>query len=105
MKRAKDSGDKKEGFRQWDKVKYDHQIVAIAKVEGVSELISMDEDIHKHGKLWGIKVLNVSDLPLPAKQEELPFEKSETAGPAEATASTAPEPESATNEPTKTRSR
>jgi len=63
-----ETGDKKEGFRDWDKVKYDHQIVAIAKVEGVTTIYSMDKHIHQHGKLWGIPVLNVSDIPIPKTQ-------------------------------------
>lgn len=67
---------KKEGIRsEWDKIKYDRQIVAIAKVEGASAIYSADKDVHEHGKLWGIKVLNISDLDVPAKQERLYEEK------------------------------
>jgi predicted nucleic acid-binding protein len=105
VKQSKDTGDKKEGFeRQWDKIKYDRQIVAIAKVEGVSTIYSLDEDIHKHGKLWGIAVRSVSDLPLPQKQAEL-FEKSEPPTPPSApenvpqgAAASAPKSESVANE-------
>jgi len=39
--------------------------VAVAKVEGVSEIVSMDRDIHQHGKLWGIAVRNVRSCPFP----------------------------------------
>ena len=73
--RTKDAmrkGDKRDGVAAaWDKVKYDRQIVAIAKVEGASVIYSTDKDIHAHATLWGIKVSNVSDLPIPAKQGKL----------------------------------
>lgn len=70
-------GDKRDGVRRdWDKVKYDRQIVAIARVEGAAVIYSTDEDIHKHGEIWGVKVLNISDLPIPAKQGELYEKKS-----------------------------
>jgi hypothetical protein len=73
-KQAKKQGDKKEGIvAAWDKVKYDRQILAVAKVEGASTVYSSDRDIHAHGALWGVKVLNISDLPIPAKQTPLPY--------------------------------
>jgi hypothetical protein len=69
---AKDKGDKREGVAAaWTKVQYDRQIVAIAKVEGASIIYSTDRDIHAHGASWGIRVLNVSDLPIPATQPRL----------------------------------
>jgi predicted nucleic acid-binding protein len=65
-------GNKRDGIRrEWDKIKYDRQIVAIAHVEGASIIYSTDEDVHKHGEAWGIRVLNISDLPIPAKQSKL----------------------------------
>lgn len=77
VKRAKEAGDKKEGIpAAWDKIKYDHQIVAVAKVEGVSEIVSMDRHIHQNGKLWGIPVRNVSELPIPHIQGNLPLKDS-----------------------------
>jgi hypothetical protein len=73
-KLAKNQGDKREGVpAAWDKVKYDRQIVAIAKVEGASVIYSTDRHIHAHGALWGITILNISDLPIPAKQGTLPM--------------------------------
>jgi len=72
-------GDKKEGVASaWDKVKFDRQIVAIAKVEGVSVIYSTDRHIHAHAELWGIKVLNISDLPIPSTQGKLYEPKTET---------------------------
>jgi hypothetical protein len=74
---AKKKGNKKEGVQAaWDKVKYDRQIVAIAKVEGASAIYSTDEHIHTHGELWGIPVRNISDLPVPHKQHGLYDESS-----------------------------
>jgi len=71
-KMAMNQGDKREGVAAaWNKVKYDRQIVAIAKVEGASTIYSTDRDIHAHGALWGITVLNISDLPIPARQRNL----------------------------------
>ena len=57
---------------EWQKVKFDRQIVAIAKVHGVSRLYSDDSDVKLHGESHGLEVLAVADLPLPpAVQEEL----------------------------------
>jgi hypothetical protein len=72
---AIDLGDKKEEVQSpWQKVKYDRQIVAIARVEGASAIYSTDEHIHKHAQLWGVPVLSISDLPArPQKQQILPI--------------------------------
>lgn len=64
-KYALTAGDKKEAVKSsWKKVKYDRQIVAIAKVEAVSVIYSADRFIHKHAELWGLKALNISELPI-----------------------------------------
>ena len=55
----------KTGVQTWAKLKYDRQIVAIAKVCGASEIYSDDEDIEKLGKRAGIPVTSVAQLPLP----------------------------------------
>jgi hypothetical protein len=56
----------------WQKVKFDRQIVAIAKAHGVTTLYSDDPHIQQHGKDCGIAVLALSDLPVrPAFQEKL----------------------------------
>jgi len=83
VKHAKQAGDKKEGLLSaWDKVKYDRQIVAIAKVEGATAIYSTDKDVHDHGKLWGLPVYNLSDLPIPLKQHNLfQEEQRKTEGP------------------------
>lgn len=50
---------------EWQKVKFDRQIVAIAKVHKVSVIYSDDPDIRHHGKDVGISVIGLADLPLP----------------------------------------
>lgn len=46
---AKDAGDKRDGARDsWAKVKYDRQLLAIAKVEGVGEVYSTDAGVLTH---------------------------------------------------------
>jgi len=51
----------------WAKVKFDWQIVAIAKVCSVSTIYSEDPDIQKLAPGAGMKVKSVADLPLPHK--------------------------------------
>jgi predicted nucleic acid-binding protein len=61
------AGDKREGVEEpWQKVKYDRQIVATAKTEGATAIYSSDKGVHEHAKLWGIPVLHLADVPLPA---------------------------------------
>jgi predicted nucleic acid-binding protein len=76
---AHQAGDKKGGSQsQWSKIKFDRQIVAIAKVENAEVIYSDDEDMYRFAKKAGIKVIGVSELPLPPpKQESLPLEGTE----------------------------
>ena len=71
-------GDKRSGRKKatpWQKVKFDRQIVAIAKTRGATEIYSDDEDIAAFGVDAGIQVVAVAELPLPPpKQEGLPLE-------------------------------
>lgn len=57
------------------KVKYDRQIIAIAKVNGVKTIYSDDGRLGKKAASNGITVVKTSDLPLPPEppQTELPF--------------------------------
>jgi hypothetical protein len=62
------TGDKREGAPKdapWMKVKFDRQIIAIAIVNGVSEVVSDDVHIKQIGERWGVKVTSVEDLPIP----------------------------------------
>jgi predicted nucleic acid-binding protein len=47
----------------WAKVKFDHQIIAIAKVHGATQIYSDDQDLKKLGTRAGMEVLGVWDLP------------------------------------------
>jgi predicted nucleic acid-binding protein len=52
----------------WAKVKYDRQIVAIAKVKQASAIYSDDADVEKLAKKAGIPVVKLSELPLPPEE-------------------------------------
>lgn len=49
----------------WSKVKFDRQIVAIARVEGAERIYSNDDDIKRLGASDGIEVMMLDDLELP----------------------------------------
>ena len=58
--------DKRSGtLSPYQKVKFDRQIVAIGRVEGVKTIYSDDRDIKSYGEQLGIPVVRVEDLPLP----------------------------------------
>jgi hypothetical protein len=58
--------DKRDGSpATWAKVKFDRQIVAIAKVERVSCIYSEDDDVRSIGMREGLSVLGVSDIVIP----------------------------------------
>jgi hypothetical protein len=68
----------------WAKVKYDRQIVAIAKVHGATTIYSDDGDIATLGKRAKIEVVSLAELPLPPQKAQLDLlehaEMSRTAG-------------------------
>ncbi|MBN8982097.1 MAG: hypothetical protein J0I29_12605 [Rhizobiales bacterium] len=55
----------------WAKVKYDRQIVAIAKVNGATTIYSDDGDIKTLGQKMKIAVISVADLPLPPEKAQM----------------------------------
>lgn len=63
---AIDRNDKKEGTSDWARIKYDRQILAIAIVEGATQLYSDDEDLKRLALGSSIEVLALDDLPDPA---------------------------------------
>jgi len=66
IRSAIDNGDKREGIKSlWAKLKFDRQIISIAKVEGATSIYSDDDDIKKLAPKSGIKVIGVCELPLP----------------------------------------
>lgn len=62
------------GNRQ--KLKIDRQIVAIAKVEGVTLIYSDDQDIQKLGPKFGVDVKGLADVDTPPIQKDLDFSPS-----------------------------
>ena len=72
---ARNAGSKKgKSLATWAKVKFDRQIVAIAKTRGVTAIYSNDSDVHRICKQENIPVFGVWDLPdPPPKQDPLKF--------------------------------
>lgn len=67
-------GDKREGLdATWSKIKFDRQIVAIAKVSKVSTVYSDDENLGKVAKVQGINVVTIGELPLPPEDAQMTF--------------------------------
>lgn len=65
-RKAIHNGDKRGGIdAPWAKVKFDRQIVCIAKAYNVSEIYSDDEHVKKMGESIGLKVIRLLDCPLP----------------------------------------
>lgn len=54
----------------WAKVKFDRQIVAIAKVVGANEIYSDDSDVATLAKQANITCTGVADLPLPKEDAQ-----------------------------------
>ncbi len=73
---ARGKGDKRGGITSpWTKVKFDRQIVAVAKVNGCKRLYSDDDDVIKFGEKAGLEVISTWKLPLPlAKQTKIDFD-------------------------------
>jgi predicted nucleic acid-binding protein len=68
---AINAGDKKEGSGDsWQKVKFDRQIIAIAKVEGASKIYSNDLAFLKYCKRDNIEVITLEQLPLPPENDQ-----------------------------------
>jgi len=59
-------GDKRSGVDEtWAKVKFDRQIVAIAKVNGASTIYSDDRGVKEFAKQAEITAIGLNELPLP----------------------------------------
>jgi hypothetical protein len=59
------------------KVKFDHQIVAIAKVQGVKTVYSDDKQLRAFAEECGMDAYGLADVPVPLKQGKLPFKGDE----------------------------
>lgn len=55
----------------WAKIKYDRQIVAIAKVIGATAIYSDDADVRAIASRAGIKVIGLADLPVPESKQQI----------------------------------
>jgi len=56
------------------KVKFDRQIVAIAKAEGANAIYSDDSDILKYAKSAGLRAYGSADLDLPPEDPQIPMD-------------------------------
>jgi hypothetical protein len=78
---ALDSGDKRAGLSgEWAKIKYDRQIVAIAKVEQAAAIYSDDTNLRQIGSELNITVIGTWELPLPPEDPQHSFDLSSMAG-------------------------
>lgn len=59
-----------EGAETWAKLKFDRQIMAIAKVVQANDVYSDDSGVKKLGERMGIAVKGVADLPLPPEENQ-----------------------------------
>ncbi len=64
------AGDKKEGAESWPKVKFDRQIVAIAKVEGAERIYSNDDDIVRFAARDRLEVVTLEALSEPPEKQQ-----------------------------------
>lgn len=61
----KTAKEKRDGVQEpWTKVKFDRQIVTIAKVNGASKIYSDDDGVEKFAKRCGIPVVKTWEMPL-----------------------------------------
>ena len=67
------SGNKLSETETKAKVKYDRQIVAIAKVNGAETIYSDDKKLATLAKRNGIKTVKVAELPLPPEDDQQDF--------------------------------
>lgn len=75
LDRAIRAGDKRSGSASpWSKVKFDRQIVAIAKVHRVHTIYSNDHDIKTLAGAESIRVVRPHELPLPPENAQGAFD-------------------------------
>lgn len=66
------SGDKKEGVNaEWQRIKLDRQIVAIAKAHGARVLYTDDDNQMKFAKIGGLATVSTWELDLPPKYAQM----------------------------------
>jgi predicted nucleic acid-binding protein len=62
----------KEPWATWAKVKFDIQIVSIARAESASVIYADDRDIENYAKRFKIPVMRICDLPVPPAPKDEP---------------------------------
>ena len=62
----------KESWATWAKVKFDIQIVSIARAEAASVIYADDKDIENYAKRFKIPVMRICDLPVPPAPKDEP---------------------------------
>lgn len=91
---ARGSGDKRSpaaATTPWQKVKFDRQIVAIAKVHQAHTIYTDDSDVRAIAQNAGVKVISSWELPLPVSGTPL-FDSPSSSEPATNRSTVAPEP-------------
>ena len=74
LDRDRSAGDKRGGAAgTWAKIKFDHQIVAIAKVNGVRQIYTEDGAVQRLAKRAGIPALGAADVQLPDSEKQVPL--------------------------------
>jgi hypothetical protein len=72
LRAAMASGDIREGVATTKtRMKFDRQIVAVALTNGARILYSDDEGVKQFGARSGLRVVRISELPLPVVQQDL----------------------------------
>lgn len=56
---------------EWAKVKFDRQIVAIARVAGAATIYTNDDQLARHARAIGIAAIKPQDLPEPPEMPQL----------------------------------
>ena len=55
----------------WSKIKFDRQIIAIARVTGASTIYTNDDQLALHANEIGISSIKLADLPEPPKLPQI----------------------------------
>lgn len=76
VKTAIDNGDKRSGSNaEWQKIKFDRQIVATSKAHGAERLYTDDDGQTGFAELSGLTVVHTWNLDLPPEYAQMDFER------------------------------
>lgn len=65
--------DNKNKAEPYQKRKVDRQIIAIAKVYGVSEIYTDDDGLAKRARMCGITPISIAEVPIPEAAKQIPL--------------------------------